>query len=330
MVRRARGVTSGDGLEPKLPELTSYKGIAMDYEPALDYAAARSISSDYLKVIEYALENSNHLILIASNIRNITYSWLEFEWRFFLDRQMSYKKNGNLLIFGKFENKESLPTVLRNIELVYYKTENFEKIYNSVKNIEQEKKSKIPNSFFLRIPGQNLSGKIGSNEKEIQQLRKEIEILKQEISKYPNNTENNSIKNNLIFISKASKDYSYSKPLIDYLRKNGFKLFVSEEDLPDLSESDYHLEIDRKLDEAIHLVVIASKGENVKNSNWVMHEWSTFFHEKMDNRKTGNILVVTENIESEKPKLPLSLRKETIIEMKDENFKIIAKYLLKS
>lgn len=50
MVRRARGVTSGDGLEPKLPELTSYKGIAMDYEPALDYAAARSISSDYLKV----------------------------------------------------------------------------------------------------------------------------------------------------------------------------------------------------------------------------------------------------------------------------------------
>jgi hypothetical protein len=50
MVRRARGVTSGDGLEPKLPELTSYKGIAMDYEPALDYPAARSISSDYLKV----------------------------------------------------------------------------------------------------------------------------------------------------------------------------------------------------------------------------------------------------------------------------------------
>lgn len=50
MVRRARGVTSGDGLEPKLPELTSYKGIAMDYEPALDYESARSISSDYLRV----------------------------------------------------------------------------------------------------------------------------------------------------------------------------------------------------------------------------------------------------------------------------------------
>jgi len=49
MVRRARGVTSGDGLEPKLPILTSYKGIAMDFEPAREYATAGSISSDYLK-----------------------------------------------------------------------------------------------------------------------------------------------------------------------------------------------------------------------------------------------------------------------------------------
>ncbi len=49
MVRRARGVTSGDGLEPKLPELTSYKGIAMDFEPAREYASAGSLSSDYLR-----------------------------------------------------------------------------------------------------------------------------------------------------------------------------------------------------------------------------------------------------------------------------------------
>lgn len=49
MVRRMRGVTSGDGLEPKLPELTSFRGIALDYEPAMEYASAGSVSSDYLK-----------------------------------------------------------------------------------------------------------------------------------------------------------------------------------------------------------------------------------------------------------------------------------------
>lgn len=49
MVRRMRGVTSGDGLEPKLPELTSFRGIALDYEPAMEYASAGSLSSDYLK-----------------------------------------------------------------------------------------------------------------------------------------------------------------------------------------------------------------------------------------------------------------------------------------
>ncbi len=49
IVRRMRGVTSGDGLEPKLPELTSFRGIALDYEPAMEYASAGSVSSDYLK-----------------------------------------------------------------------------------------------------------------------------------------------------------------------------------------------------------------------------------------------------------------------------------------
>ena len=49
MVRRMRGVTAGDGLEPKLPELTSYRGLALDFEPALEYASAGSLSSEYLK-----------------------------------------------------------------------------------------------------------------------------------------------------------------------------------------------------------------------------------------------------------------------------------------
>ncbi len=49
MVRRLRGVTAGDGLEPKLPELTFYSGIAMDFEPANELSAGGSLSSHYLK-----------------------------------------------------------------------------------------------------------------------------------------------------------------------------------------------------------------------------------------------------------------------------------------
>lgn len=49
IVRRLRGVTSGDRLAPKLPELTSFRGIALDFEPAREYASAESLSSDYLK-----------------------------------------------------------------------------------------------------------------------------------------------------------------------------------------------------------------------------------------------------------------------------------------
>lgn len=49
IVRRIRGVTSGDGLEPKLPELISFRGIALDFEPAREYATAGALSSDYLK-----------------------------------------------------------------------------------------------------------------------------------------------------------------------------------------------------------------------------------------------------------------------------------------
>lgn len=49
MVRRMRGVTAGDGLEPKLPELNPFRGLSLDFEPALESARAGSLSSEYLK-----------------------------------------------------------------------------------------------------------------------------------------------------------------------------------------------------------------------------------------------------------------------------------------
>lgn len=46
-IRRLRGVTAGDGLEPKLPELTAFDGMAVEFELARGFSG--SLSSDYLK-----------------------------------------------------------------------------------------------------------------------------------------------------------------------------------------------------------------------------------------------------------------------------------------
>jgi len=49
MIRRLRGVTAGDGLEPKLPELTSYNGMALEIEIANQFSASGVFTADYLK-----------------------------------------------------------------------------------------------------------------------------------------------------------------------------------------------------------------------------------------------------------------------------------------
>lgn len=49
MIRRLRGVTAGDGLEPKLPELTAYIGMALEIEIANQFSASGVFTADYLK-----------------------------------------------------------------------------------------------------------------------------------------------------------------------------------------------------------------------------------------------------------------------------------------
>lgn len=47
--RKVRGVSSGDGLEPKLPELTKYSGLSLDIERAEDFLPANFGTERYSK-----------------------------------------------------------------------------------------------------------------------------------------------------------------------------------------------------------------------------------------------------------------------------------------
>jgi hypothetical protein len=74
-----------------------------------------------------------------------------------------------------------------------------------------------------------------------------------------------------IFISASSADYSYAKEVYKVLLQNGVQSFLSEESLPVLGSSDYRKEIDKALDNAEHMIVVASSVENTR-SPWVKAE----------------------------------------------------------
>lgn len=97
-----------------------------------------------------------------------------------------------------------------------------------------------------------------------------------------------------VFISHKSEDFIKAKKVYDYFLSNGISAFLSEMSLPALSNTDYSAEIDKALERASNIVVIATSKENVL-SGWVQYEWSAFANEKRSGRKTGNIITLLDN-----------------------------------
>ena len=114
-----------------------------------------------------------------------------------------------------------------------------------------------------------------------------------------------------VFISHKSEDFIKAKKVYDYLLSNGISAFLSEMSLPALSNTDYSAEIDKALERASNIVVIATSKENVL-SGWVQYEWSAFANEKRSGRKTGNIITL---LDSGMPisDLPILLRQFEVI-----------------
>ena len=128
-----------------------------------------------------------------------------------------------------------------------------------------------------------------------------------------------------VFISAKSADFQYANQVYKYLTDLGVRAFFSQESLPELGNSDYRKEIDKKLDEVQHMVVVVSSVEHAE-SPWVEAEWGFFINEKRSGRKKGNLITVT--VGSLRPgELPASLRYHEVISFNDEAFAKIARYV---
>lgn len=114
-----------------------------------------------------------------------------------------------------------------------------------------------------------------------------------------------------VFISHKSEDFLKAKRVYDFLMSSGISTFLSEMSLPALSNADYSAEIDKALERAKNIIVIATSKENVL-SGWVQYEWSAFANEKRSGRKNGNIITLAdENMPL--TDLPILLRQFEVI-----------------
>lgn len=70
----------------------------------------------YGKVIDEALESATHLVLFASKPSYVVSTYVEEEWRIFLEEQRSGRKSGNLLTVRKGFDIAELPISLRSTQ----------------------------------------------------------------------------------------------------------------------------------------------------------------------------------------------------------------------
>lgn len=117
-----------------------------------------------------------------------------------------------------------------------------------------------------------------------------------------------------VFISCKSEDYIYAEEIYNFLKDNGFYVFLSTKELRRLKDAEYLDAISEALDSAYHLIVLSSTSDNVR-SKWVKFEWQTFLNEILSERKEGQIMTILQDMQISE--LPLALRKYESFTMND-------------
>src|SRR4051794_17520007 len=78
-------------------------------------------NSDYQQEIDYALDDSKHLIVIDSSAESIRSPWVEAEWRMFINERRSGRKQGNLIVLITQDcTIDQLPISLRSFQVLPY------------------------------------------------------------------------------------------------------------------------------------------------------------------------------------------------------------------
>lgn len=94
-----------------------------------------------------------------------------------------------------------------------------------------------------------------------------------------------------VFVSAKSEDYGHARTAAAFLRKAGLRVFFSEEELPEMGNSDYFRAIDDALEGARHMLLVTTSRAHA-TSEWVEKEWRTYLNEKLSRRKTGNLVTL--------------------------------------
>ena len=85
-----------------------------------------------------------------------------------------------------------------------------------------------------------------------------------------------------IFISCNSEDYRIGTEIYEFIVHSGFSVFLADQELRKLGKGDYGREIDSALEQATHLIVIASKiksraGEATDCIARIISAWNSMF-----------------------------------------------------
>lgn len=85
-----------------------------------DAELRKKANAEYGKVIDKALDSAKHFILVASRKEFVESSYVESEWRTFLEEQRTGRKQGNILTILKEIEVSSLPISLRKFQSFQY------------------------------------------------------------------------------------------------------------------------------------------------------------------------------------------------------------------
>jgi hypothetical protein len=78
-------------------------------------------SADYMKRIDEALDRCRHMVLIATTVEHILSSWVEAEWRVFINEKRGGRKAGNFVtVVVGITDFSTLPISLRYYQVIPY------------------------------------------------------------------------------------------------------------------------------------------------------------------------------------------------------------------
>lgn len=107
-----------------------------------------------------------------------------------------------------------------------------------------------------------------------------------------------------VFISCKSEDYKYAEEIYDFLKENGFNVFLASKELRNLGESEYRRSISKALRSATHIIVFSSNPDYIE-SEWVYYEWDMFVTAKLKKFKSGNIVTILKGVKVEEINMDL-------------------------